>query len=334
MPKRKDRERVLDSEYGESLEVKRFAAKRDDELFFVDNAATVPPRTAKRRLKRARNKSTETSSKTETVLVARAMAKLLVRRQRDHPLQQDVEEDPWASEGGGHARPRRWSKSQSLEALGGLAASGQSYNPSLRDHQELIREAVDIETKKIAKQEKTDQWWAARQRPLERSSSSSSTKVDEDVVHPYIVNKRPSEPVTRAQRNKHRRAREAEEGKKRVESLKEQRRQLDDSKRIRKQLDREDRERAARRAARPPKKPDEPTIPPPVALSDDILASDGTLRKNAALQNPATLLRTFRDSVAVAKHRPPKAVIERKKPPRRKYRGAKLLRRYRTPWIE
>lgn len=335
MPKRKARQRALEVEYSESLEAQRLAAKADADLFFLDTASTVDQRKAARRAKKAAKRNVQTS-RAETSLVDKALAKLR-RRQASAP--REATDHIWADVDEPSERPVR-KKKPALEAFGRVASAGQSYNPSLADHQTTVGEAVAIESRRLAKIESIEQWWKSRGKAADDADDARDDDVadgdDADESIPFV--RRPPAPVTRAQRNKRRRQRAAEAIGKDRDGIKAQRRQLDGLKRIRSDLDREERERTARRKAHLAVKavtpPIQPVEPPPVALSDELIASEGLLSKSTSLQSAPALLRFFRDGDVLAKHRSAeKRVIERKRLPKRKYRGAKLIARYRKPWV-
>lgn len=341
MAKRKARERVIEAEYGESLETARIAAKSDAELFVLDNAASIGPKKAARRLKAAKRKVT-TESKTEAVLVSRMLAKIGRRSLRGIPA---PTEDLWADE-----PSQTQARASTVGALGGVATGGQSYNPSLDEHQAVIKEAVAVESKKQARSDASKAWWAARAQAREASDDEDDQveeeKEEEDADESRPLSTKRPEPRTRTQRNKSRRKRAADLELEKREALKAQRRDIDAVKQIRRDLDQAETDRDAKRAAvaavkaANPVRP-EPAAPPAVALSDELVESGGTLRRATALRGPAALLRAFKDGDAVAKHKNPAlrkkkqpGLIERKKPPRRKFRGAKVLARYRKAWIE
>lgn len=352
--KRKARERVIDADYERNLYEKRLAAKGDDELFFLDTLSTVNPRKAARRAKKAVAKTNRDSfSKTETVLIDRAALKLQRRLKQQTPAKkEELDDDLWADEGRGEkmktkqgrdGRSKR--KSTPLEAMGGIATGGQSYNPKLEEHQDVVGEAVAIESRRLAKLESLENWWQNRLKKLNEEVDEEDDKDDEEEEEEQeeksgeVLVRRPTEPVTRTKRNKQRRARAAEAEVRRKERVKSQRRQLDTLKHIRKDIEAEERKLEDRRAKIASEKTSNPRVPEPrapphVALSDELLASEGTLRKSTSLQTPSTLLRLFRDGDALAKHRPASKLVlkERKKPPRRKFRGAKIIARYRTNW--
>jgi len=226
---------------------------------------------------------------------------------------------------------------------------GQSYNPSFEDHQAAVLKAVGIEEKLIEKKKSEEDWWAKRKAEQEAAilekkediseseeSESDNDNQKEEKTRPRVSGER----ITRTQRNKQKRRKIAEMEVTNAKALRLQRHELNKIKLITRQVEREERLAKARRVARDAAKadakaiPPEPRRPPSVALSDELLESDGILRKSTSLRGPAELLQTFQDTEAVARHQPAKkrnGIIERKKPPRRKYRGAKIIARYRKP---
>ena len=349
--KRKEREQEVEDALLASQDVARARARHDSDIFVIDNAATVSAKIRERRGKRARQKLQKVAaveSKVDALLVDRMVDKLK-RKKATIQVDDDLEEDVWGDDDDDDDKEaRRDPKTKVPEVL-----PGQSYNPKIEDHQAVVATAVKVETIRVNKADADEAWFAHR---ASLSSSSSAPpgendddddkKMEEEEVaddpsspsspsSPRTVLK-PSEKLTKAQRNraKRRRAQEAQAVK--AKALKDQRVALTDIKKISKALDREAGDHKKRRAIRAqPLPPDLPLHPPAVALSDDLLDSDGTLRKSKALQSPVDLLRGFNDSDLVKHHQAPKkrTLIECKPPPRRKYRGAKLLARYRRPWL-
>lgn len=344
--KRKARERAIEKEYAENASASRLANKEDSDLYFVDTAATLDPRKLAKRAKKAAKQEAQVS-KTESALIDKAVLKLR-RRERLRHEQHSPEGDVWADEEKEARKAHKeigqpHQKKKLVAGFGGVAVGGQSYNPKLEEHQDVLEVAVAVESRRVAKLNEREQWWEARKLSREPTIDGAGADNEEnegdqgDGDYKPVV-RRPTEPVTRVQRNKRRRHRLTEAAVQRRRTLKAQRRQLDGLKRIQEDLDREERERDSKRAALAASKAaapqSEPTEAPPVALSDEILASEGTLRKSTSLKSPATLLHLFREGDCIAKHHPArKFSAERKQRPRRKFRGAKLIARYRTHWL-
>lgn len=344
--KRKARERAIEKEYAENVAASRLANKEDSDLYFVDTAATLDPRKLAKRAKKAAKQQAQ-MSKTEMALIDKAVLKLSRRvevRHDQHPPEGDVWADEEKEARKAHKElQQRNQRKKLVAAFGGVAVGGQSYNPKLEEHQDVLGVAVAIESRRVTRLKECERWWKARRLSCEATTEGEGANDEENEdgqaetdCKPVV--RRPTEPVTRVQRNKRRRHRVTEAEVQRRRALKAQRRQLDGLKSIQEDLDREERERDSRRAALAASKAaaprSEPTEPPQVALSDEILASDGTLRKSTSLKSPATLLHLFRDGDSFTKHLPAKKLsAERKKRPRRKFRGAKLIARYKSHWL-
>jgi len=312
------------------------------------------------KLERRREQESKASTK------ASAEKKTTTKKKRDDDDDSFVEKNgAWLEEA---SKTDLWAGDEDLPAPklspARVALPGQSYNPAIEDHQAVVATAVAVETRRSEKAEADKSWWTDRKAKLSKqiqeetiaaagknkkeddedeSDENESDDDDDDAAQSVGAEAQFSSRLTtrdgktRAERNKMKRRRVLESELSKKKDLKSQRAALTDVKKIRKELDKRERDLAARRTERATKAPADvlPHTAPAVALSDDLLQSDGTLRKSSALQAPAHLIRGFADATAVARHLPlkkRKVIIERKKPPKRKFRGAKIISKYRKPW--
>ncbi|MEO1484083.1 MAG: hypothetical protein AAFU77_18450, partial [Myxococcota bacterium] len=119
------------------------------DMFVIDNAATVSAKILARRAKRVRKKLRVTKaadSRTEARLVEKMVAKVR-RRRAETSAEVPVHDDLWGQDAGAAPPPPPPKKGKAAE----VAAPGQSYNPSLEDHQAVVRTAVAVETARVAK---------------------------------------------------------------------------------------------------------------------------------------------------------------------------------------
>ena len=253
-------------------------------------------------------------------------------------------------------RPRR--AASAAAAAGGADASGASYNPSKSSHRALLAEAEAIEAARRAAEDAETDWWAERDRrrqvsededEAESDSESASESESDDGGENGADGARPkmssrSLKKGRAQRNRMKRARLQAFEKRQRDEGKRQRAAFDGLKRLRRELDEREAEAVlcgvvlwathhltprpqpqaaakAREKARPPKAVPR-TAPPAVARADELTDA---LRSNKATR--ATGVADLHAALAAA-HRPAKRA-QPKKQRKLKYRGARLLNRYR-----
>ena len=225
-------------------------------------------------------------------------------------------------------------------AAAGADASGASYNPSKSSHRALLAEAEAIEAARRAAEDAETDWWAERDRrrlvsedededQAESDSESESASESDDDGETGADGARPQKSSRslkkgRAQRNRMKRARLQAFEKRQRDEGKRQRAAFDGLKRLRRELDEREAEAAAAKArekARPPKAVPR-TAPPAVARADELTDA---LRSNKATR--ATGVADLHAALAAA-HRPVKRA-QPKKQRKLKYRGARLLNRYR-----
>ena len=253
-------------------------------------------------------------------------------------------------------RPRR--AASAAAAAGGADASGASYNPSKSSHRALLAEAEAIEAARRAAEDAETDWWAERDRrrqvsededEAESDSESESASASDDDGETGADGARPQKSSRslkkgRAQRNRMKRARLQAFEKRQRDEGKRQRAAFDGLKRLRRELDERKAEAVlggvvlwathhltprpqpqaaakAREKARPPKAVPR-TAPPAVARADELTDA---LRSNKATR--ATGVADLHAALAAA-HRPAKRA-QPKKQRKLKYRGARLLNRYR-----
>ena len=253
-------------------------------------------------------------------------------------------------------RPRR--AASAAAAAGGADASGASYNPSKSSHRALLAEAEAIEAARRAAEDAETDWWAERDRrrqvsededEAESDSESASESESDDGGENGADGARPQKSSRslkkgRAQRNRMKRARLQAFEKRQRDEGKRQRAAFDGLKRLRRELDEREAEAVlcgvvlwathhltprpqpqaaakAREKARPPKAVPR-TAPPAVARADELTDA---LRSNKATR--ATGVADLHAALAAA-HRPVKRA-QPKKQRKLKYRGARLLNRYR-----
>ena len=253
-------------------------------------------------------------------------------------------------------RPRR--AASAAAAAGGADASGASYNPSKSSHRALLAEAEAIEAARRAAEDAETDWWAERDRrrlvsededQAESDSESESASESDDDGETGADGARPQKSSRslkkgRAQRNRMKRARLQAFEKRQRDEGKRQRAAFDGLKRLRRELDEREAEAVlgsvvlwathhltprpqpqaaakAREKARPPKAVPR-TAPPAVACADELTDA---LRSNKATR--ATGVADLHAALAAA-HRPAKRA-QPKKQRKLKYRGARLLNRYR-----
>ena len=253
-------------------------------------------------------------------------------------------------------RPRR--AASAAAAAGGADASGASYNPSKSSHRALLAEAEAIEAARRAAEDAETDWWAERDRrrqvsededEAESDSESASASESDDGGENGADGARPQKSSRslkkgRAQRNRMKRARLQAFEKRQRDEGKRQRAAFDGLKRLRRELDEREAEAVlggvvlwathhltprpqpqaaakAREKARPPKAVPR-TAPPAVARADELTDA---LRSNKATR--ATGVADLHAALAAA-HRPAKRA-QPKKQRKLKYRGARLLNRYR-----
>ena len=259
-------------------------------------------------------------------------------------------------------RPRR--AASAAAAAGGADASGASYNPSKSSHRALLAEAEAIEAARRAAEDAETDWWAERDRrrqvsededEAESDSESASASESDDGGETGADGARPQKSSRslkkgRAQRNRMKRARLQAFEKRQRDEGKRQRAAFDGLKRLRRELDEREAEAVllaawdsslvrilrpcishrdpqpqaaakAREKARPPKAVPR-TAPPAVARADELTDA---LRSNKATR--ATGVADLHAALAAA-HRPVKRA-QPKKQRKLKYRGARLLNRYR-----
>ena len=253
-------------------------------------------------------------------------------------------------------RPRR--AASAAAAAGGADASGASYNPSKSSHRALLAEAEAIEAARRAAEDAETDWWAERDRrrqvsededEAESDSESASESESDDGGETGADGARPQKSSRslkkgRAQRNRMKRARLQAFEKRQRDEGKRQRAAFDGLKRLRRELDEREAEAVlgsvvlwathhltprpqpqaatkAREKARPPKAVPR-TAPPAVARADELTDA---LRSNKATR--ATGVADLHAALAAA-HRPVKRA-QPKKQRKLKYRGARLLNRYR-----
>ena len=257
-------------------------------------------------------------------------------------------------------RPRR--AASAAAAAGGADASGASYNPSKSSHRALLAEAEAIEAARRAAEDAETDWWAERDRrrlvsededEAESDSESASASESDDDGETGADGARPQKSSRslkkgRAQRNRMKRARLQAFEKRQRDEGKRQRAAFDGLKRLRRELDEREAEAVllaawdsslclntptmsprlqtqaaakAREKARPPKAVPR-TAPPAVARADELTDA---LRSNKATR--ATGVADLHAALAAA-HRPAKRA-QPKKQRKLKYRGARLLNRYR-----
>ena len=253
-------------------------------------------------------------------------------------------------------RPRR--AASAAAAAGGADASGASYNPSKSSHRALLAEAEAIEAARRAAEDAETDWWAERDRrrqvsededEAESDSESESASESDDGGETSADGARPQKSSRslkkgRAQRNRMKRARLQAFEKRQRDEGKRQRAAFDGLKRLRRELDEREAEAVlcgvvlwathhltprpqpqaaakAREKARPPKAVPR-TAPPAVARADELTDA---LRSNKATR--ATGVADLHAALAAA-HRPVKRA-QPKKQRKLKYRGARLLNRYR-----
>ena len=253
-------------------------------------------------------------------------------------------------------RPRR--AASAAAAAGGADASGASYNPSKSSHRALLAEAEAIEAARRAAEDAETDWWAERDRrrqvsededEAESDSESASESESDDGGENGADGARPQKSSRslkkgRAQRNRMKRARLQAFEKRQRDEGKRQRAAFDGLKRLRRELDEREAEAVlcgvvlwathhltprpqpqaaakAREKARPPKAVPR-TAPPAVARADELTDA---LRSNKATR--ATGVADLHAALAAA-HRPAKRA-QPKKQRKLKYRGARLLNRYR-----
>ena len=253
-------------------------------------------------------------------------------------------------------RPRR--AASAAAAAGGADASGASYNPSKSSHRALLAEAEAIEAARRAAEDAETDWWAERDRrrqvsededEAESDSESASESESDDGGETGADGARPQKSSRslkkgRAQRNRMKRARLQAFEKRQRDEGKRQRAAFDGLKRLRRELDEREAEAVlcgvvlwathhltprpqpqaaakAREKARPPKAVPR-TAPPAVARADELTDA---LRSNKATR--ATGVADLHAALAAA-HRPAKRA-QPKKQRKLKYRGARLLNRYR-----
>ena len=253
-------------------------------------------------------------------------------------------------------RPRR--AASAAAAAGGADASGASYNPSKSSHRALLAEAEAIEAARRAAEDAETDWWAERDRrrlvsededEAESDSESESASESDDDGETGADGARPQKSSRslkkgRAQRNRMKRARLQAFEKRQRDEGKRQRAAFDGLKRLRRELDEREAEAVlcgvvlwathhltprpqpqaaakAREKARPPKAVPR-TAPPAVARADELTDA---LRSNKATR--ATGVADLHAALAAA-HRPAKRA-QPKKQRKLKYRGARLLNRYR-----
>ena len=253
-------------------------------------------------------------------------------------------------------RPRR--AASAAAAAGGADASGASYNPSKSSHRALLAEAEAIEAARRAAEDAETDWWAERDRrrqvsededEAESDSESASASESDDDGETGADGARPQKSSRslkkgRAQRNRMKRARLQAFEKRQRDEGKRQRAAFDGLKRLRRELDEREAEAVlcgvvlwathhltprpqpqaaakAREKARPPKAVPR-TAPPAVARADELTDA---LRSNKATR--ATGVADLHAALAAA-HRPVKRA-QPKKQRKLKYRGARLLNRYR-----
>ena len=255
-------------------------------------------------------------------------------------------------------RPRR--AASAAAAAAGADASGASYNPSKSSHRALLAEAEAIEAARRAAEDAETDWWAERDRRRQVSededeaesdsdSESASESESDDGGENGADGARPQKSSRslkkgRAQRNRMKRARLQAFEKRQRDEGKRQRAAFDGLKRLRRELDEREAEAVlcgvvlwathhltprpqpqaaakAREKARPPKAVPR-TAPPAVARADELTDA---LRSNKATR--ATGVADLHAALAAA-HRPAKRA-QPKKQRKLKYRGARLLNRYR-----
>ena len=253
-------------------------------------------------------------------------------------------------------RPRR--AASAAAAASGADASGASYNPSKSSHRALLAEAEAIEAARRAAEDAETDWWAERDRrrqvsededEAESDSESASESESDDGGENGADGARPQKSSRslkkgRAQRNRMKRARLQAFEKRQRDEGKRQRAAFDGLKRLRRELDEREAEAVlcgvvlwathhltprpqpqaaakAREKARPPKAVPR-TAPPAVARADELTDA---LRSNKATR--ATGVADLHAALAAA-HRPVKRA-QPKKQRKLKYRGARLLNRYR-----
>ncbi|KAJ1453669.1 hypothetical protein M885DRAFT_523929 [Pelagophyceae sp. CCMP2097] len=260
----------------------------------------------------------------------------------------DDEEDagPYAKKVKGGASRTQFTRPKALGSLGGVAVPGQSYNPTLEAQQLLVQEGTDILHSKKRQAKEDRKWWehraavsAANQAALEAGGEAAIDEASDDDAEAEVDEAagrgplRQKEKFTKAKRNKMKRAREAEvdlRGRKAVKVL---RVDLDHARKIRKELEAEtaaneqmrletEEAKKATLAAGPVR-----TEPRAVGLSDEL---SGELRSTRAVQNPGSVLLELQQGCKML-HAAVKKVRELKKK-RLKYRGAKYIQRYRTPF--
>ena len=256
------------------------------------------------------------------------------------------------------ARRRPWRAASAAAAAGGADASGASYNPSKSSHRALLAEAEAIEAARRAAEDAETDWWAERDRrrqvsededEAESDSESASESESDDDGETGADGARPQKSSRslkkgRAQRNRMKRARLQAFEKRQRDEGKRQRAAFDGLKRLRRELDEREAEAVlcgvvlwathhltprpqpqaaakAREKARPPKAVPR-TAPPAVARADELTDA---LRSNKATR--ATGVADLHAALAAA-HRPAKRA-QPKKQRKLKYRGARLLNRYR-----
>lgn len=350
------------------------ANKADESLFFVDNAATETKAKKARRLKAARKgenvapteaaiarklanqraKRPAYHATASKAAVVESAARASFRASRAGPAaapEAEIEADLWADEGAGpdpndwtaapYKNPHKKSKRPTRRIALPAPEPGQSYNPSIAAQQALVRVAVDIETKKQEKIAEDAAWWARRaaiqNQPYvpENTLLDESSDDDEGGAHgeSFLAKQTSRERMTRARRNRQRRRVQAEGEKRGKDSAKKTRIELEDIKALRKGVAAKEREDVATRAAVAKAKAETPIVaaptePPLVPLLDELTDS---LRSNRAVK-AGNVIGDLAKAMAAA-HAPTKR-SQPKKQRRVKYRGAKIINRYRKPWIQ
>jgi len=160
MPRKKQRIAQLDREIDEDvvnqLPREALQSKSDEELFVIDQKGSISSR---RRIEQKEIKKA-TIPKGEKKKIAKILHKKSLDIQASHVHSNQQIYDMWgststsASTSDHVVRTKEQTKSVPLSAT---ILPGMSYNPSKEDHRKVVKKAVEIESKKIEKEEREKQ---------------------------------------------------------------------------------------------------------------------------------------------------------------------------------
>lgn len=232
---------------------------------------------------------------------------------------------------------KKYAKKATSEAL-----EGQSYNPSLAAQQKLVAKAVAIETKRVDKIESEKAWREERKRKqLEPTvvipdSDSDDDDADADPMElgaSFLAGQTARERLSQARRNRMKRRRQVEHEIRQKKEQKALKTDLYNLKGVEKKVNKKELADKLKKKAVEKAKIENPVVkeatePPLVPLLDELTDN---LRSNKAIK-AGNVLDAMHKALADA-HKPEKRAAP-KKQRKVKWRGAKIINRYRKPWIQ